>query len=94
MFRYIRVMRCTPAPFISVSYEELPRTPQTSVNAEGYCCDLCGKEQSGEPSGSGLLIWWRGSEVRFDEPPLCEVCARRIVIGAFSKWSLEDEDEG
>ncbi len=57
-------------------------------------CDLCGELIVGPPGGSGLFVWTRGTEVRYDEPPLCEDCARRLTVGALAKWSLEDEDDG
>jgi hypothetical protein len=38
-------------------------------------------------------MWWRGSEMRYDEPPLCEECASRITMGVVSKWAVEDEEE-
>jgi hypothetical protein len=82
-------------PFISASYEELPRIAQVPVvEAQRYCCDLCDKDCEGMPFGNGLLIWHRGTEMRYDEPPLCEDCASRVTMGALSKWALEDEEEG
>jgi hypothetical protein len=59
-----------------------------------FQCDHCGAEFEGEPGGAGLLLWTRGEEVRFEEPPLCEDCASAIAIGAFLKWETEEEDEG
>ena len=88
-------MRRPLAPFITVSYEELPRvTSEPPAAKASYCCDLCDQACDGSPAGKGLLLWWRGTEMRFDEPPLCEECARSITIGAVSKWALEDEEEG
>ena len=46
------------------------------------------------PDGSGLFVWTRGEETRYEEPPLCSECAQRITIGALLKWSLEEEEEG
>lgn len=59
-----------------------------------FQCDHCGAEFEGEPGGAGLLLWTRGEEVRFEEPPLCEECAAAIAVGAFIKWETEEEDEG
>ncbi|MGC4064213.1 MAG: hypothetical protein QM784_06130 [Polyangiaceae bacterium] len=100
-------MRRPRAPIITTYYEELPqRAPVVSetnpdlggageaASATTYHCDLCDKACEGEPSGKGLLLWWRGTEMRFDEPPLCEECSSRITLGAMSKWALEDEEEG
>jgi hypothetical protein len=64
------------------------------VPRQKFQCDHCGAEFEGEPGGAGLLLWTRGEEVRFEEPPLCEECAAAISIGAFIKWETEEEDEG
>ena len=41
-----------------------------------------------------ILVWTRGDDVRYEEPPLCEECASKITIGALLKWELEEEEEG
>jgi hypothetical protein len=80
---------------ITVTYEELPSHPQASSTiGQRYRCDLCERDCEGTPSGNGLLIWSRGTEMRYDEPPLCEDCASRVTMGALSKWALEGEEEG
>ena len=60
----------------------------------GFDCDSCGKFFEGEPHGSGLFVWTRGEEVRYEEPPLCEECADKITIGAMMLWDTEEEEEG
>lgn len=60
----------------------------------GFECDACGKWIDGEPGGAGLLIWTRGDEVRYEEPPLCEECASEIAVGALVRWDSEEEEEG
>lgn len=65
-----------------------------AANSRSYVCDGCDQSHEGVPFGSGLFIWTRGEEVRFEEPPLCEECASRITIGALVKWSWEEEGEG
>jgi hypothetical protein len=62
--------------------------------ARTFECDYCGGSFEGTPEGSGLFIWTRGDEVRYEEPPLCEECARSIVIGALLKWDFDEEEEG
>lgn len=56
-------------------------------------CDACDRAIEGEPYGSGLYLWTRGDEVRFEEPALCEDCATAIGVTALHQWSIE-EDEG
>lgn len=58
-----------------------------------FVCDHCGRRFEGTPSGAGLLLWTRGEEVRFEEPPLCEECASKLTLGAFSKWEKETDEE-
>jgi hypothetical protein len=62
--------------------------------ARSYECDGCGRSFDGVPDGSGLFVWTRGEETRYEEPPLCGECAQRITMGALLKWSLEEEEEG
>ncbi|HVU04027.1 MAG TPA: hypothetical protein VHE30_19845 [Polyangiaceae bacterium] len=54
-------------------------------------CDACGEPIEGPPAGSGLFLWTRGEEVRYEEPPLCERCAYAIAVGG--TLALEPEDE-
>lgn len=63
-------------------------------NRTSYECDHCGRAFDGIPGGSGLLIWTRGDEVRYEEPPLCEECAAKISVGALLRWEVEEEEEG
>lgn len=60
----------------------------------GYDCDMCGEHFEGEPAGSGLFMWTRGEEQRFEEPPLCETCAQNVTLDALTRWVAEEEEEG
>jgi hypothetical protein len=78
---------------------ELEQEVSTELHASrrptrGYDCDVCGSFFEGEPGGAGLLVWTRGEEVRYEEPPLCEECAMRVTIGALLRWEIEEEEEG
>ncbi len=57
-------------------------------------CDTCGKPIDGEPGGSGLFVWTRGDEVRYEEPPLCTECAKAIGLVAMSAWEIDEEEGG
>ncbi len=66
--------------------------------AERTRCDVCGEPVEADDEGyavggSGLYIWTRGEEVRYDEPPLCGRCGTAIGVMALAQWDLE-EDEG
>jgi len=77
-------------PASSFAFDESDDSPAPP----NYECDACGRVFEGEPGGAGLLIWTRGTEVRYEEPPLCEACASEITIGALLKWDVEEEEEG
>ena len=57
-------------------------------------CAVVGASFAGEPGGSGLLVWTRGGEVRYEEPPLCDECAERLTVGALAQWESDEEEEG
>jgi hypothetical protein len=65
------------------------RAPRTTADA--LLCDSCGSTIVGEPAGSGLYLWTRGDEVRFEEPPLCEACASTIAFGVGLDADFSDE---
>lgn len=55
-------------------------------------CDACGEEIEGSPAGSGLFLWTRGEEIRYEEPPLCERCAYAIAVGGTLQTEVEEEE--
>jgi hypothetical protein len=68
--------------------------PPEAPEVRGYDCDACGQHFTGEPAGSGLFVWSRGEEVRYEEPPLCEECASKVTLGALHAFETEEEEEG
>jgi hypothetical protein len=68
--------------------------PPPAAPSPGYDCDGCGQHFDGEPAGSGLFMWTRGDEVRFEEPPLCDECAQNVTLDALTRWYAEEEEEG
>ncbi len=82
----------------SISKSTAPTPPEvepasTDAGALEHECDACGKRFAGPPPGSGLLVWTRGDEVRYEEPPLCESCAEKVATRAMMMFSFDDEDE-
>ena len=55
-------------------------------------CDACGEPVAGD-AGSGLLVFTRGDEVSYEEPPLCTRCSVAIGVTALVRWA-EEEEEG
>jgi hypothetical protein len=58
-------------------------------------CDLCDASipVHGD-GGSGLYIWTRSGEIRYEEPPLCVTCGPALALTAMRRWEEEDEEEG
>lgn len=66
---------------------------ETPTSTETFVCDLCEETFNGKAEGSGLLLWTRGSELRYEEPPLCKNCGDKLLLGALSQWMAVDEGE-
>lgn len=71
---------------------------------EAHRCDVCAEmlangdgtsdsDDSGyDVTGRGLLVWSRGEERRYQEPPLCAACAAAIGVSALQRWEIEEEE--
>ena len=68
--------------------------PAPAAAPAGFDCDMCGQHFDCDPAGSGLFMWTRGDEVRFEEPPLCEECGKNVTLDALTRWFVEEEEEG
>jgi len=65
-------------------------------------CDVCHGEIADDDdddtdvghqvAGRGLLVWTRGEERRYQEPPLCPSCASAIGLSALQRWEIEEEE--
>jgi len=87
--------KATEAPtFVTATHEVLFQ------NADEPTCDACGapvpkdRENTMAPSGSGLYVWARSGDVRYEEPPLCSDCAVAIGLTQLRLWEIEDDEEG
>jgi hypothetical protein len=56
-------------------------------------CHACDAPIEGEPESRGLLVFPRGDEVVYEEPPLCKRCSHAIGVTALFRFFME-EDEG
>lgn len=74
-------------------------------DVESQRCDVCaanlhstetsdadGDDRSYDVTGRGLLVWSRGEERRYQEPPLCSGCAAAIGVSALQRWEIEEEE--
>ena len=75
-------------------FDEPDIAPSAPPALAGYDCDVCGQHFDGEPEGSGLFMWTRGEDVRFEEPPLCRACADSVTLDALTRFHVEEEEEG
>ena len=66
--------------------------PDEAPRPKRFDCDGCGDIFEGPPHGSGLFVWTRGEETRYEEPPLCEQCASRISARFMAVVEEEDEE--
>jgi hypothetical protein len=97
-----QAMSDPPKGFVTASHAVLFQ------DNEPHRCDVCAEivempAQDGSTSdadesgydvrGRGLLVWSRGEERRYQEPPLCPACAAAIGVSALQRWEIE-EDEG
>ena len=72
--------------------------------SDTHRCDVCAEplnpvatandDAASDDSGpsSGLLVWSRGEERRYQEPPLCAQCATAIGVSALQRWEIEEEE--
>ena len=54
-------------------------------------CNLCELPIVGAPIASGLFMWTRGDDVRYDEPPLCNACFGALCVTGQPMWPFDDE---
>ena len=56
-------------------------------------CHACDRPIDGKPGGSGLLVFPRGDDVVYEEPPLCRPCAHAIGMTALFRFEEEEEED-
>jgi hypothetical protein len=73
--------------------------PVKELEADLERCDVCGERVGDDDTedgfavrGSALYVWTRGTEVRYEEPPLCASCAAAIGLHALARWETEEEE--
>jgi hypothetical protein len=75
------------------SAAEAPGQQPSAPGTTDFVCDACGRTSAGPPAGSGLFIWSRGDEVRYEEPPLCEECAIGVSVQALGLADIGADEE-
>ena len=80
-----------PVPVISMAIDDVALAALAKPSPEAVYCSVCDTRLDGKtPTSSGLLMWTRGDEVRFDEPPLCHICSTTIGVSAYHRWISGD----
>ena len=69
----------------------LPQPLIGRVNGQAYgggmgMLSVCDVAIEGNVSNTGLMMWTRGDDIRYDEPPLCGSCAQSISVSAWTRW--------
>ena len=62
-----------------------------STRRDDAMCEVCGESLQGMPASSGLLMWAREDELRFEEPALCASCAVAIGVTAMRRFADDEE---
>lgn len=82
-----------PDGFVTASHAVLfQETEATHCDACGERLDPAEEDEGHVVSGRGLLVWTRGEERRYQEPPLCPGCAAAIGLSALQRWEIEEEE--
>jgi len=63
-----------------------------TVGAPGSDAESDSDDAGYDVTGRGLLVWSRGEERRYQEPPLCSGCAAAIGVSALQRWEIEEEE--
>jgi len=70
-----------------------PSRPRSEAGAPSTDAQNDEDEDGGfDLGGRGLLVWSRGEERRYQEPPLCSACATAIGVSALQRWEIEEEE--
>ncbi len=94
----LRVLAAAPAQRYTqrcmasaVPFPKRPSAVSNDLSDGRFVCDACGQLVIGEPAGHGAYLFLRGTEVRREDAPLCELCALAISAAAFSETEMEEE---
>ena len=80
-----------PVPVISVAIDDIALASLRREVEEAVTCSVCDEVIEGGHT-TGLMMWTRGEEVRFDEPAVCNVCSSAIGVAAFYRWCVGTDD--
>ena len=88
-----RHARTVAIPIDAIADAAIAARGLASGDAQPHRCHVCNAAVSGDDATSGLFVWVRGDEIRFEEPPLCGDCGIVLGISALAQWRREEDDE-
>lgn len=71
---------------ITCAIDDVALAALRNAHHEQIQCALCDDVIEGEAYSTGLMMWTRGDDVRYDEPPLCGPCSTSITVSAWARW--------
>ena len=80
-------------PIVTCAIDDIALASLRRDKPEPLECSLCEAPIEGAPTSSGLLLWTRGDDIRYDEPPLCASCSTTLAVTAYARWYLEEEGD-
>ena len=78
-------------PIISCAIDDVAIAARMSKRRRLPSCSNCSRPINGRPAATGLFMWTRGDEVRYDEPPLCSCCASTVTMVALHRWHCGED---
>jgi hypothetical protein len=78
-------------PIHSYAIDDEALASLRTMRRDEATCEVCGESLEGMPASSGLLMWARDDELRFEEPALCASCALAIGVTAMRRFDADEE---
>jgi hypothetical protein len=78
-------------PILSCAIDDIALAALRDREREEVRCSLCEDVIDGSPPSTGLMMWTRGDDIHYDEPPLCSGCAASISVHAWTRWQLPED---
>ena len=80
------------SPIHSYAIDNVALASLRATRHDELSCEVCDAPLDGMPASSGLLMWSREDELRFEEPALCAACAIAIGVTALRRWNAEKSE--
>ena len=88
---YAADMSHEPETMMSYAIDDEALATLRTTRHEERTCEVCDQNVTNVPTTTGLLLWSREDELRFEEPVLCPGCALAIGVTALRNFANEEE---